>query len=150
MKKNHYFMFEKDILRNYFQKDLGVLRDDFWGFWVSKWRPDAMLALGLCIFSTLIMLFFTTGGIRGRSVMWLPRAGHGRFVDLASGLRSNLGTIPLRYCKLCWESLLISKTDHQSVREIDDQFLIGDVFARTCRDTSNRWSMFITYLRIGI
>ena len=26
----------------------------------------------------------------------------------------------------CWESLLISKTDHQSVRVIDDQFLIGD------------------------
>ena len=32
-----------DILRNYFQKDLVVLRGDFWGVWVSKRRPDALL-----------------------------------------------------------------------------------------------------------
>ena len=37
-------MFEIDILRNFSQKDLGVLRGAFYGFGCPKRHPDALLA----------------------------------------------------------------------------------------------------------
>ena len=38
------FMLEIAILRNSSQRDLGVLRGDFFRVWVSKKHPDALLA----------------------------------------------------------------------------------------------------------
>ena len=48
--KKCHFMFENDILRNYSQKSLGVIRGDFWGFgcptdaqtptWLRLWQDS--------------------------------------------------------------------------------------------------------------
>ena len=53
-------MLENDILRNYFQKYLGVLQaaGSFLRVWVSKCPPDALLAKTLTL---PIYLFFIRG-----------------------------------------------------------------------------------------